>query len=140
LRSGQELFSKFQLSFPFNLGFTAVNTLKSAESDAVAANRRIGESRTLVEQQVYDAWANLDTVKKALQFLRNQSSIAEEFLELARKEQKLGNRTLLDVLAGETTLFNANSDAASAETDVAITVYTPLNAMGRLTEKTIVDR
>ena len=134
------MLGKFQLSFPFNLGFTAVNTLKAAKSDSVAANRRVGESRTLIEQQVRDAWANLDTAKRTLEFLRNQSSIAAEFLELARKEQKLGNRTLLDVLAGETTLFNANSDAASSETDVAISVYTLLNAMGRLNEDAIVDR
>ena len=136
----QELLGKFQLSFPFNLGFTAVNTLKAAKSDSVAATRRVGESRTLIEQQVRDAWAKLDTAKRTLEFLRNQSSIAAEFLELARKEQKLGNRTLLDVLAGETTLFDANSDAASAETDVAISVYTLLNAMGRLNEDAIVDR
>jgi len=136
----QELLGKFQLSFPFNLGFTAINTIKAAESDSIAANRRVGESRTLIEQQVRDAWAKLNTAKGTLVFLLNQSAIAEEFLELARKEQKLGNRTLLDVLAGETTLFNANSDASSAKTDVAISVYTLLNAMGRLSEDSIVDR
>ena len=40
--------------------------------------------------------------------------IAAEFLELARKERQLGNRTLLDVLTGEAALINANSAAASA--------------------------
>lgn len=136
----QELLGKFQLSFPFNLGFTAINTLKAAKSDSVAATQRVSESRTLVEQQVRDAWTNMNTANNTLKFLTNQSSIAAEFLELARKEQKLGNRTLLDVLAGETTLFNSNSDASSAETDVAISVYTLLNAMGRLTNDTIIDR
>ena len=36
--------------------------------------------------------------------LRNQANIAAEFLEVARKERKGGDRTLLEVLAGETAL------------------------------------
>ena len=49
----------------------------------------------------------------------------------------MGNRTLLDVLTGETALINANRAAASAETDVGVAAYTVLSAMGRLTANTI---
>jgi adhesin transport system outer membrane protein len=71
--------------------------------------------------------------------LTNQANIAAEFLELARKERELGNRTLLEVLQGETDLINANSDAVKAQTDLAIAMYTLLNIMGRLTMKTVMD-
>ena len=92
-----------------------------------------------IEQLVRDAWANLATSKATLGFLSNQASISSEFLELARKERKLGNRSLLDVLNGETALINANSDATSAEADVAIATFTLLNAMGRLNLRTITN-
>ncbi len=64
--------------------------------------------------------------------LHNQANIAGEFLELARKERTLGRRSLLDVLSGETALINANSDAASADIDVSIAVFTLLDAMAEL--------
>jgi adhesin transport system outer membrane protein len=36
-----------------------------------------------------------------------------------RKERRFGRRSLIDVLAGETALINASSDAASAENSIA---------------------
>jgi len=51
---------------------------------------------------------------------------------LAREERKLDKRSLLDVLSGEVALINAKSDAVSAETDIAISVVTLLDAMGVL--------
>ncbi|CAK0779291.1 hypothetical protein WCLP8_90002 [uncultured Gammaproteobacteria bacterium] len=41
-------------------------------------------------------------------------------------ELVLGLRSLIDVLSGETTLINAQSDAASAVADVAIAAFTLL--------------
>jgi len=69
--------------------------------------------------------------------LRNQANIAAEFLTLARKERKLGKRSLLDVLNGETNLVNAESDAASAERDVDIAAFTLLAVMGKLAAKAV---
>ena len=123
---------KVQMSFPFNLGFTAINTLKAAKNDATSASLKVGETRDLIEQLVRDSWANLKTARSTRWFLRNQATISSEFLELARKERKLGNRSLLDVLNGETALINAQSDASSAEVDVIIARFTLINALGRL--------
>jgi len=64
---------------------------------------------------------------------KNQADIAAAFLELAREERKLGNRSLIDVLTGETELINAQSDAESAESDVIIAAYKLLNIVGELT-------
>ena len=125
--------AKLSMTFPFNLGFTAINTLKAVKSDALAANSQVGETRDMIEQLVRDTWANMNTSKITYKFMANQAVISAEFLELARKERKAGNKTLLDVLTGETGLINAQADATSAETDVLISTFTLLNAMGRLT-------
>ena len=93
----------------------------------------------MVEQQARDSWENLRTSRENAGLLKNQANIASEFLDFARKERQLGRRSLIDVLAGETALIDASSDAASAEVDVAIAVYTLLNVTGRLEEDAIRD-
>jgi adhesin transport system outer membrane protein len=135
----EETVAKIQMNFPFNLGLTSINTLNAAESDTVAAGHRAADQRDRVEEATRNAWDNLEAARLKFSILTNQTNLAAEFLELARRERQLGNRSLLDVLAGETELINAISDAAAAEADVAIQVYTLLNAMGRLTENMIVN-
>ena len=71
------------------------------------------------------------TERNAL-FLRNQANISGEFLRLARKERRLGRRSLLDVLSGETVEINASSDATNAENQVIVAAYNMLFVMGDL--------
>lgn len=129
-----EMFLKVQVNFPFNLGMTAQNTVKATELAESASNYRHADARTQVEERTRNSWQQLLTARDNAMLLNNQANIAEQFLELAREERNLGNRSLLDVLNGETALINARSDAASAETDVAIAMVTLLDTMGDLDE------
>lgn len=133
----REVLSKVQFTFPFNLGFTAVNTLRAAESDSNSAAQRVADLRDQVEEQARNAWSTLQTARENAALLNNQANIASEFLELARKERQLGKRSLIDVLAGETNLINAQSDAAAAENDVLIASLTLLSVMGQLGVETV---
>ena len=128
----RETLGKVQFTYPFNLGFTAVNTLRAAEADSMAAARRVSDLRDQIEEQARNAWSNLQTARENAALLRNQANISAEFLELARKERQLGKRSLIDVLSGETNMINAQSDAASAESDVVIAGLTLLSVMGQL--------
>jgi len=128
----QETIGKLTLNWTINTGLTALNSIRAAESGAQAVLKRVGEQQRLIVEQVRNSWQNLRTAKENSVLLTNQANIASEFLDLARKERKLGNRSLIDVLAGETALINANSDAASAKTDVAVATFNLLAAMGRL--------
>ena len=110
-----ETLGKVEMNFPFNLGLTATNSVRAARGTYNAANSRYADARDLVEQQVRDGWENLRVQRERANALLNAANIAAEFLELARKERQLGNRSLLDVLNGETAMINASSDAASAE-------------------------
>ena len=123
---------KIEFSQTFNLGFTAVNTLKASEQSHISSVNTYGDTRDQIEEQVRNAWDSLETARDNAGYLKNQADIASEFLELARKERKLGNRSLIDVLSGETALINASSDATSAETDVAIAVFSLLGVTGKL--------
>ena len=83
-------------------------------------------------QMLRTTWDGLSTARKNAQFLLNQARISQEFLELARTERKAGNRTLLDVLGGETALINAQADSIAARIEVLINSYTLLSLMGEL--------
>ncbi len=128
---------KVEAKYSFNLGLTAINTLKASEYVLTSTENKYGEAMDNVLEQSRNAWQELETARQNAEHLRNEANIAAEFLELARKERALGRRSLIDVLAGETALINASSDAASAETDVAIAAFKLLAAMGRLNLETV---
>ena len=135
--SKMERIVKVELSYNLNLGLTAINTLGASELSHTASVSRFGDTRDLVEEAARNAWYSLQTARDNAEQLHNQAAIAAEFLELARKERQLGNRSLLDVLAGETALINASSDAASADTDVTIVAFTLLSVMGKLSPNVV---
>jgi len=124
--------ARVELNFPFNLGFTAMNTLRASEKDHSATVRRVADRKDSVEQLTRNAWINLETARMTTRALKNQAEIVTRFLEDAREERKAGRRSLLDVLDGETQLLNALSDASAAEVDEAIASYALLAAMGQL--------
>jgi len=124
---------KIEAKFDFNMGWTAQNTLLAAKSGHSAAASRLKDTRDQIEEQARNAWQSLVTATANAEFLNNQANIAAEFLELARKERTLGQRSLIDVLSGETSLINALAAADRAETDVGVATLAVLNAMGTLT-------
>ncbi|MEG3619732.1 TolC family protein [Magnetovibrio sp. PR-2] len=123
---------KLEATFDFNFGWTASNTLQAAKHGHSAAASRLKDTRDTIEEQARNAWQALETAIDNADFLRNQANIAGEFLELARKERTLGQRSLIDVLSGETAHINALAAADRAETDVAIAKLTLMNVMGHL--------
>ena len=123
---------KVEATYSFNLWGASLNTIEASKQAYLASESRVQDARTVISEQVRAAWQQLETSRENAQFLRNQANIASEFLELARKERRLGRRSLIDVLAGETALINASSDAAAAETSIATAAFTLLGVMGNL--------
>jgi adhesin transport system outer membrane protein len=129
----QDLLAKVQLKLPFNLGLTALNSVKAAESGVSAAESRVRQADEQIEETVRNAFLGVQTALNNWRYLQDQASLANAFLDLARKEREMGSRSLLDVLNGETTAINALSDASSAEADVTIAAVTLVYRMGTLT-------
>ena len=133
----RESSAKIDFSYPLNLSFSEYAGKDAAVESYLATSTRIRDQENMIKQMVRTTWDGLDTAQKNAEFLRNQARISGEFLELARKERKAGNRTLLDVLGGETALINAQADAIAAKIEVLINSYTLLSLMGGLTLDTI---
>ncbi|MDA0998455.1 MAG: TolC family outer membrane protein, partial [Proteobacteria bacterium] len=132
LGAEQELLAKVEMTFSFNAGFTAVNTLRASESDLSASQFTAADTRRNIEEQVRNAWQSMQTAQRTAGHLNDTANINTAYLEVAREERALGNRTVLDILSAETDLINARSDALSAETDVIVSAYGLLSAMGTL--------
>ena len=132
LGSQNEQIIKVQLTYSLSLGLTERNTLRAAKGDHLGSLNRYIDNRDAIERATRDQWSNLERDRLNAEFLKNQANIAAEFLELARRERQLGKRSLIDVLAGETALINANADATAAETDVALDLFRLINLMGQL--------
>jgi adhesin transport system outer membrane protein len=130
---------KVEANYSFNLGLSQVHAVDAANSTALAYEYRLQDTLFLVEEQVRNAWQNLMTARENAELLHNQAHIASEFLRLAREERLLGRRSLIDVLVGETNLINAESDAVSADADVALAAFALLKAVSSLELDLLID-
>ncbi len=128
----QESLAFVEIKYDFDLGFTSVNSSRSAKESYRAAVKNRDDLKNEVVENVRNAWQNVLTADNNAKLLRDQADIVGQFLGLARKERKLGRRSLLDVLSAEASLINAESDAVAAEADVTVYAYTLLQSMGKL--------
>lgn len=124
--------AKVELGYNFNTAGSAFDTFKGSTKALNTASRQYDQATILITEQVKNTWTQYEFAKSNVKFLENQAAISEEFLELARKEQALGSRTLLEVLAGETTYINAATDAFAAKGGVVQAAYTLLAIIGSL--------
>ena len=133
----RETSAKLDFAYPLNLSLSEYAGKDAAVESYLATSTRIRDQEDMIKQMLRTTWDGLRTAQQNAQFLTNQARISKEFLELARQERQAGNRTLLDVLGGETALINAQADAIAAKIEVLINSYTLLSLTGGLTLESI---
>ena len=132
-----ENFSKVQFTWDLDLGFAGRHKVEAAKFGVAKANSDLTDVERNVTLQVKNAWQSFNIAKRAKVHLDQQVSAASQFLELARKEQQAGKRSLLDVLNGETVLMNAQAEATSADADILLSAYNLILVMGRVDEAAV---
>lgn len=133
----RETSAKLDFAYPLNLSLSEYAGKDAAVESYLATSTRIRDQEDMIKQMLRTTWDGLRTAQQNAQFLTNQARISKEFLELARQERQAGNRTLLDVLGGETALINSQADAIAAKIEVLINSYTLLSLTGGLTLESI---
>ncbi|NGZ28539.1 MAG: TolC family protein, partial [Magnetococcales bacterium] len=128
----EEMLAKVEASFSLNTGLSGVHALDEAREGLEASRNRLGDTRRTTEEQLRNAWDNLQTALRNKALLADQAAISDAFLQLAKEERLLGRRSLIDVLSGETSLINAQADVLSAQVDVDIATFSQLRTMGQL--------
>jgi adhesin transport system outer membrane protein len=122
------------VEFVYNLfkGGSDMAAIQSARSEILRLKNMETNTRDLVEERISNAWQNLLISRENHKYLENQAVIVEAFLNLARKERKLGTRSLLDVLNGEINFINATSQAVAAHIETYRAAYQLHYVMGSL--------
>lgn len=127
-----ETLLKLELTMGFDLGFSGRNAVAAARQDLRSRMEMNQNQRRAIERQVRDAWIQQVTARSRTLALQEQSEITAAFLELARRERELGNRSLIDVLSGETALINAESDLEAARADALVAALNLLEIFAEL--------
>ncbi len=96
------------------------------------AKETVKNTSRIVEESARNYWENYISSTRRSQYLHQQAKTAEKFLEKSKTERKLGRRSLIDVLNGETNYINSISAAISADTDRALAVYNMFFLLGQL--------
>jgi adhesin transport system outer membrane protein len=132
---GDRLEGYVGVEFVYNIynGGSDAAAIRAALSNVSESRNVLIDTKWLVEEDARSAWQTYLTARDTQVYLWEQADTLGRFLELAKKERKLGTRSLLDVLTGEVSYINAVSLAVSAEIDTVISAYNLLRAMGRLT-------
>jgi outer membrane protein len=102
------------------------------------ANRDAARSRLLVvtqavQQQVANAWAQLQVARAVREASDQQISAAQVAFDGVREEAQLDARTTLDVLNAEQELLDARVGLIAAQANEVVASYSLLAAMGLLT-------
>ncbi len=106
--------------------------LKAALASKKASSYRTGYVEKTIREQVNNSWDQLTTLRLRSDLLDEQAEIVKEFLELAKKERKMGTRSLLDVLTGEINYINAIATSISTRQDTKIAAFNLLFSIGNI--------
>ncbi len=93
----------------------------------------IDVARDQVRAAVVSAWAQAEAAVGAISAADEGVTAAEIALSGVQEEQRVGQRTTLDVLDAQQTLLNARETSIVARRDRVVASFALLSAMGRLT-------
>jgi outer membrane protein len=121
-----------RVSVPFYTGGEVEARIRQAKHTHVQRLQEIEQARTEVQAQVVTAWSQLQAAQAAVE--SDQASVDANRIALAgvREEERVGQRTLLDVLNAEQELLNSEVTLATDRRNLVVASYTLLSTIGRL--------
>jgi outer membrane protein len=121
-----------RLIVPFYSGGEVEARVRQAKQTHVQRLQEIEQARTEVQAQVVTAWSQLQAAKAAVE--SDEVAVAANRVALAgvREEERVGQRTLLDVLNAEQELLNSEVTLVTDRRNVVVASYTLVAAVGRL--------
>jgi outer membrane protein len=106
--------------------------VRQAKQTQVQRLQEIEQARTEVQAQVVTAWSQLQAAKAAVE--SDEVAVTANRVALAgvREEERVGQRTLLDVLNAEQELLNSEVTLVTDRRNVVVASYTMVSVIGRL--------
>jgi len=106
--------------------------VRQAKQNHIGFLQQIEQVRTEQQQVLVAAWAQLEAARAQLESDRVAVEANKVALQGVREEEKVGQRTLLDVLNAELEYLNSQVSLESDRRNLVVAGYTVLGAMGRL--------
>lgn len=118
---------------PFYEGGEVRARVRQAKHTHVSRLQEVEQARTENQALVVSTWSLLMASKAQLESDQVQVTASRTALTGVREEERVGQRTLLDVLNAEQELLNAEVQLATTRRNLVVASYNVLSAVGRLT-------
>jgi outer membrane protein len=121
-----------RVTVPFYTGGEVQARVRQAKHTHIQRLQEIEQARTEVQAQVVTAWAQLEAARASVE--SDTTAVEANRIALAgvREEERVGQRTLLDVLNAEQELLNAEVNLATDRRNLMVASYSLLSTIGRL--------
>ncbi len=121
-----------RLNVPLYEGGEVYARVRQAKQIHVSRLQEIEQARSETEDQIVAAWSQLIGFRAQVQSDQTSVEANRTALTGVREEERVGQRTLLDVLNAEQELQNSQVALAIDRRNVVVASYTLLQAIGRL--------
>ena len=120
------------VTVPLYSGGEVQARVRQAKQTHISRIQQIEQARTETKSAVVSAWASLIAARAQLISDNTQVSSAQTALAGVREEERVGQRTLLDVLNAEQVLLNARVAVVTDQRNIAVAAFTVMSTVGRL--------
>lgn len=122
-----------RVNIPLYQGGEVFSRIRAAKRTREAAAQQVEGARKTAKGRVVRAWSELTAAKAQLKSVRIEVRSSRTALEGVRAEERVGQRTLLDVLDAKQELLEAQSRLITTQRDMVVAGYAVLASIGRLT-------
>jgi len=126
-----------QVTVPiYQQGFQT-SEVRAAKMSAAQALMEIEEARRDAVEQTLSAWESYTSIVATITAIQEEIRAAEIALEGVQQEERVGQRTVLDVLDAEQELLDANVSLVRARRDETVARFELVSALGALTARSL---
>jgi outer membrane protein len=124
-----------RVNIPIYSGGEVHARVRQAKHTHLSRLQEIEQFRTEAREAVYSAWAQHAAARAQLESDQAQVAAARTALTGVREEQKVGQRTILDVLNAEQEFLSAQVSLETTRRNLVVTSYLVQRSIGRLTSE-----
>jgi outer membrane protein len=121
-----------RVTVPLYQGGGVAARIRQAKETNNQLKKEVEDARLRVHADVISSWALLQSTASEIKSAQDSLEANRIALEGVREEEKVGQRTLLDVLNAELEYLNSQVNLETDRANLVIAAYSVMSAMGRL--------
>ncbi|MCS0504180.1 TolC family outer membrane protein [Ancylobacter mangrovi] len=137
IERGTDVAATLNLSVPIYQGGAEYSSIRQSKEKLTQARIDIDTERDQVRASVQQYWSGLQAAKAAIESAQASVAANEIALKGVREEWRVGQRTTLDVLNAQTSLFEARASLVTAQRDRVVASFSLLSSVGELSAGTL---